>query len=140
MNETDGLNSDRVTTQGDVAAMAFYALGIKPLVDELDSKCCDPRLCKQFWYADDSGSIGKLVKIRKWLDTLNTLGPKYGYFPNPSKTVLLLKNPEVTHQAKALFKDTGVQIRTDGQRYLGAALGSTEFKTIYVKRKYCKMG
>ena len=49
-----------------------------------------------------------------------------------------MKNPEVTHQAKDLFKDTGVQIRTDGQRYLGAALGSTEFKTIYVKEKIAK--
>ena len=37
INDSDDLNSDEGATQGDVAAMAFYALGVKPLVDELDS-------------------------------------------------------------------------------------------------------
>ena len=138
INDSDDLNSDEGATQGDVAAMAFYALGIKPLVDELDTKCCGLGSCKQSWYADDSGAVGKLAKIRIWWDTLNALGPKYGYYPNPSKTVLLLKNSDDTHRAGVMFRDTGIQVKTDGQRYLGAALGSNDFKSSFVNEKILK--
>lgn len=134
----DDLNSDEGATQGGVAAMAFYALGIKPLVDELDTKCCGLGSCKQSWYADDSGAVGKLAKIRIWWDTLNALGPKYGYYPNPSKTVLLLKNSDDTHRAGVMFRDSGIQVKTDGQRYLGAALGSNDFKSSFVNEKNLK--
>ena len=39
-------------TQGDPAAMAFYALGVKPLVDKLAS-CIKKDKCMQSWYAID---------------------------------------------------------------------------------------
>ena len=38
-------------------------------------------------------------------------------------------------QARALFHGTGVKIVTDGHRYLGAAIGSTDFKRTYVSDK-----
>ena len=59
------LLSDEGCTQGDPAAMGFYALGAAPMVDELD-KCIDVELCKQSWFADDSSAIGKLKEIRTW--------------------------------------------------------------------------
>ena len=59
------LKSDEGSTQGDVAAMAFYAMGIKPLVDSL-AQSTDPAQCKQTWYADDSSAGGKIAEIRKW--------------------------------------------------------------------------
>ena len=115
------LDSQEGCTQGDVAAMAFYSLGIKPLVADLASNCCSTRNCKQSWHADDSAASGKLRYIRQWWDCLNEAGPKYGYFPNPGKTVLLLKNPDDLPEATALFEGTGVKFSTDGKRYLGAA-------------------
>ena len=69
---------------------------------------------------------------------LNLHGPKYGYFPNPTKTILLIKNPEVAQQARALFHRSGVQIIMEGHRYLGAALGGSNFKSNYVKEKVDK--
>ena len=83
------LNSEEGCTQGDAAATAFYALGVKPLIDNLASTSCHPEHCKQSWYADDSAAAGRLINIKAWWDTLNQLGPKYGYFPNP---VLFIKN------------------------------------------------
>ena len=62
------LFSEEGCTQGDVAAMALYALGIKPLVDTLAEEI-DPETCKQSWYADDSSAAGKLLEIRKWWNT-----------------------------------------------------------------------
>ena len=102
------------------------------------SHFCHPAQCKQSWYANDSGAIGKLLSLRKWWEVLNSRGPKYGYFPNERKTVLLLKNSEDVRQAERIFKDTGVKIKIDGHRYLGAALGSSTFKDSYVKEKVAK--
>ena len=46
----------------------------------------------QSWYADDSNAAGRLRALKRWWDTLNELGPKYGYFSKPIKTVKLLVN------------------------------------------------
>ena len=48
----------------------------------------------------------------------------YGYYPNASKTWLLVK-PSAQDRARELFGDSGVNITADGRRLLGACL-STE--------------
>ena len=63
-SEGFALDSEEGCTQGDVAAMAFYSLGIKPLVNSL-SVHCSPTHCQQSWYADDSDAVGKLIAIKK---------------------------------------------------------------------------
>ena len=60
--------------------------------------------------------------------------PEYGYHPNASKSWLIVKQ-DYLEQAKSLFNDTGVSITTEGQRYLGAALGSSSFVESYVQNK-----
>ena len=132
--EPEIMLSEEGCTQGDPAAMAFYALGVKPLVDEL-SICINKQLCQQSWYADDSNAIGKLVEIKVWWQKLVSVGPKFGYFPKPSKTVLIIKDHSLMEQAKALFSDTGIEITTLGQRHLGAVIGSETCKNTYVSSK-----
>ena len=114
--------------------MSFYALGIKPLIDAL-SQATQEELCKQSWYADDSNAAGRLREVKKWWDTLIVLGPKYGYYPKPSKTVLIVKDPSIEQLANDLFAGTGVQITLQGQRHLGASIGSEDFKDLYVSMK-----
>ncbi len=116
------------TTQGDNLAMAFYALGIKPLTDHL-------RLapCIQEWYADDASALGKLLAIKAWWDMLSTVGPRYGYFPKPEKCWLVVKNESLRLKAQELFPS--INITTTGQRFLGATIGSDESKTHFVKEK-----
>ena len=132
--DTDDILSDEGSTQGDVPAMAMYAIGTKPLLDKLMT-AVNPSLCKQVWYADDSASAGKLNEMRKWWDELNDSGPKYGYYPNASKTILIVKDPEKMELAQSIFGRTGITIDTSGERHLGAAIGSAKFKETYVRKK-----
>ena len=62
--------SEEGSTQGDVTAMAMYAIGTKPPVERLHS-VFDITKCKQVWYADDSSCAGKISEIKKWWDKLN---------------------------------------------------------------------
>ena len=73
-------------------------------------------------------------------------GPMYGYFPKPSKCILVTKPDRIDH-ARKIFKgsgvqvqaqgskDTGIEINCEGTRHLGAAVGNSEFKNKYIKLK-----
>ena len=91
--------------------------------------------CKQSWHADDSNAAGKLREIKKWWDTLLLYGPKYGYYPKAIKTVLIVKDPSLQNLAMEPFAGTGVQITLQGQRHLGAVIGSENYKNQYVSQK-----
>ena len=65
---------------------------------------------------------------------ITTVGPKYGYFPNSSKSHLVVK-PEFEESAKSIFEGTNIHITTGGTRHLGAAIGSKEFKEEFVADK-----
>ena len=131
------LESDEGCTQGDVAAMALYALGISPLINKL-ANVVDNKKCKQVWYADDSSSAGILDEIKKWWDALYIQGPKYGYFPKPSKTILVVKDGSKLQYAKNIFEGTSIKIVTDGERHLGAVIGSNRHKESYSRKKIDK--
>jgi len=60
-------------------------------------------------------------------------GPNYGYFINASKRFLLLKD---CHSAGTdLFEGTGVNICSDGRRYLGSAIGTDDFVESFVSKQ-----
>ena len=134
---TEFLSSDEGCTQGDVTAMAFYALGLQPLTRDLSIKT-DTKSCRQMWYADDATAIGKLKGMKDWWDTLCAMGPGYGYYPKPSKTVLIIKNPQLKKAAQDTFQGTGIKISCDGERHLGAVLGTDNFREKYVQDKISK--
>jgi hypothetical protein len=127
------ISSNEGCTQGDVTAMALYALGIKPLIDHLGNLVVKED-CAQCWFADDSSAAGKLTEIQKWWDELNTMGPKYGYFPLPLKTVLIVKEEHIS-TAQEVFQDTDVTISSTGDRHMGAWVGSEDHKERYVSDK-----
>ena len=87
----------------------------------------------QAWFAGDVSTCGLLEKLWIWWEHLNRIGPS-GYFPKPSKTFIVVKNPELIEKAKELFgKD--VKITADGHRHIGAALGSEAFKLNFITKK-----
>ena len=135
----DCIYSKEGCTQGDVAAMALYALGVRPLTDTL-AENTDKEKCKQSWYADDSSAAGQLEEIKKWWEKLCDEGPKYGYYPKASKTVLILKDESLRTKAKKLFEDSGMMITCEGERHLGAVIGSDDFRKRYVSDKVAKWG
>ncbi|CAB3991272.1 Hypothetical predicted protein [Paramuricea clavata] len=97
--------------------MAMYALAITPLIKRLKEQAPN---ASQVWFADDSSAAGRLRALRVWWQRLTILGPEFGYFPNASKTTMVVKE-EFFDQAKDLFKETGIKITTDGHKILGAA-------------------
>ena len=129
----DIIMSNEGCTQGDVTAMALYALGIKPLIDDLRNTV-NTDDCAQCWFADDSTAAGELLEIKKWWDRLGKQGPKYGYYPLPQKTVLIVKE-HMKIYADQLFKGTGVKISTSGEKHLGATIGSKKFRKEYISKK-----
>ena len=115
--------SQEGTCQGDPLAMAIYAVAITPLIKQLAQSCPPVTQC---WCAVDDGTRDDLAGLRHYWDKLCQLGSGYGYFPNSVKTILVTK-PEHRSEVDRLFTTTGVTIRSDGSRYLGGALGETEF-------------
>ena len=123
------LLSQEGTTQGDPLAMAMYAIAITPLIQRLGD-----RTTTQVWYADDATAGGSLNHLKAWWDCISAIGPDYGYYPNASKTWLIVKEASL-EEATALFQGTGVSITVEGKRHLGAAIGTSSFVENYVRRK-----
>ena len=126
------LRSIEGTTQGDNLAMAFYALGTKPLQDIL--KEISP-VTKQVWLADDATGAASLTNLKMWWDTIILEGPKFGYHVNESKSWLIIKDNNKLDYAKEMFYDTSIRYTTEGKRHLGAAIGSDDFRTVYATEK-----
>ena len=132
----DIITSEEGCIQGDVPATALYGLGMKTLIDNL-AEAIDVQKCIQSWFADDSSAAGKLEEMKKWWDILCAMGPKYGYFPLATKTILIVKEDQ-EEKAREVFGQTGISITTEGERHLGAVIGSEEYKQKFVENKISK--
>ena len=62
------------------------------------------------------------------------LGPKFGYYPEASKSWLIVKE-KAKQRAFTVFKDTAIKITMEGQRHLGAVVGPSKYKREYVQNK-----
>ena len=111
------ISSQEGTTQGDPFAMAMYAIATIPMIQKIANDGV-----QQILYADDAAVGGKLGSIRKWWDDIQACGPKYGYFPNPTKIRLVVKE-HLLSEATNLFHDTGISVTDSCTRYLRAAIG-----------------
>ena len=123
------------TTQGDNLAMAFYALGTTPLLDILKIKSTQ---ISQVCLADDITGAGKLTNLKQWWNTVISEGKKYGYFVNEGKSWLIIKDERLLQYATELFADTKIKLTTEGQRHLGGAIGSLQFREQYASEKVAK--
>ena len=108
--------------------MAFYAIGLMPLLWEL----FDPDV-KEIAYADDLTGGGKLNELKQWLDVILQKGPLFGYNAEPSKSWLVVKE-EKLEEAKAVFAETSVNITSKGKKHLGAVVGHLDHKVKFVSR------
>lgn len=122
------------TTQGDPVAMAMYAIGLSVLQDKI---VFGKTNVKQVAYADDLSGAGKITDIKGWWDLVNENGPTIGYTPNAAKSVLIVK-PELYNLGVEIFNGSGVSITKEGQRHLGAVIGTEEFKKEYIEEKVLK--
>ena len=117
------------TTQGDPLAMLFYGTSVLPLIERIKNSA----LYTQSWYADDSGALGQLEHLAKWLELLIAEGPKFGYFPEPSKSYLVIDS-QYLQEAHRLFDNFGVKV-VEGHRFLGGFVGSEMGKSTFTLKK-----
>ena len=124
------LLSKEGTTQGDPLAMPMFALASIPLINNLKSLSC----ARQVWYADDAAAAGKIKELANWWSQIRQLGPSFGYFVNPAKTCLVVKEKHL-QLAIDSFSSSGIQISCEGARYLGAPLGTAEYIKQFISQK-----
>lgn len=99
--------SQEGATQGDNCAMAYYALGTRPIIEKLNNEVSE---AIQVFYADDNSACGTLDALLKYWKELAKVGPEYGYYPNAEKTILIVKHQEDLQRAKDLFEPLKVKI------------------------------
>ena len=123
------------TMQGDPAAIVMFAIAIIPLIVMLvEIRIQDNNYTKTAVYADDLIVAGPIDQIRIWWNTLCRLGPKFGYFPEGSKSWIIVRE-NAKERAQTIFDNTKIKITTDGQGHLGAVIGTANFKQNYMKEK-----
>ena len=131
------LSSSEGTTQGDPVAMAIYATAVIPLIlmvlEIFNDKPLDSA-AKSDAYADDLAAGGSLESLLLWWKTLNDLGPLFGYYPEETKSWLIVK-PKFESDAKRIFKETKINITREGKKHLGAVIGTESFIDEYVDQK-----
>ena len=115
-------------TQGDPLSIFLYAVGTLPLIRSLKNPDWT-----QVWYADDATACGELASIHRWFDLLLQRGPSYGFFPNPSKSCVVV-HPAFVASAKQVFDPLGVSVVTS-HRFLGGFLGDVQARHSFVQGK-----
>ena len=115
-------------TQGDPLSMFLYAVGTLPLIWSLK----DPAWT-QVWYADDASACGEFTSIRRWFDLLQQRGPSYGYYPNPTKSCVVV-HPSSVASARRVFDPLGIPVVTS-HRFLGGFLGDVQARHCFVQGK-----
>ena len=124
------------TTQGDPIAMAIYAIAVIPLMLMVleETKQLQNKQTKMAAYADDLSAGGNISNLKFWWDSLNMIGPKFGYFPEASKCWLITKS-KYKDDAEQIFTGSNIPITTEGKRHLGAVIGNKKHKEEYVYEK-----
>ena len=82
-------------------------------------------------YADDATGASTCRRLKLWWNEQTKYGPSFGYYPNASKTYLVVKEKHKS-SARETFAGTDVHLTTHGGRHLGAALDSKTFIEEYM--------
>jgi hypothetical protein len=113
------LLSQEGVTQGDPLSMIIYGIALRPLSAAIRKAV--PTVL-QPWYADDMAMVGPCRGIARAMTLLEELGPARGYFPEPSKS-LLISRPEEQAQARQSLSEFDFTF-VDGHRYVGGFIGT----------------
>ena len=124
------LHSKEGATQGDLLEMMNYGIGLLPLIRELVEA---HNRVTQPWYADDTGSGGTLHHILVHLRDMQARGPPRGYFPDPTKSILVVA-PSNVAMVEEFFRGMGLKIVTGGW-YLGGFIGHGAAEKIWLAGK-----
>ena len=99
------LLSKEGVTLGDPLSMLFYAIGSLPLIKSLSNN----NQSTQVWCVDDAPVCGSIESLIEWLTAIKEKGPKFGYFPKPSKSYLVVSENYISED-EMVFSGTGVNV------------------------------
>ena len=111
--------------------MALYVPNIWPLITSLQVVST----AKQCSFADDAGGTGSSTEIKRWWDTLSTLGPDFGFFPNDKKWWIDAK-PGKKESVKEVFKITDIIVTMEGRNHLRAVIATPLLPQFGLKRRW----
>jgi len=123
------LYSKEGVTQDDPLSMFMYAVGTLHLIRPLHN----PTRWMQLWYADDASAGGSLSDLRDWFSLLCSCGPSFGYFPEPTKSFVVVSE-SFRGEAEAVFGGLGIRVVTS-HRFLRGFIGSLSARDDYVLSK-----
>ena len=100
--------------------MLFYGLALVPLLKTLCEKV--PDLSSPI-YTNDSAFSGKASQVCSAMKLLQQVGPTRGYYPAPTKSIVIPSQSEYTEKTKEVLSEFNFQYM-EGSRYLGGFIGS----------------
>ena len=101
-------------TQEEPLDMVAYGIGVICMMKQL--KETYPDVTKP-WYVDDEGALGTYDNIELYFNSLRQSVPGRGYYPQPSKIVLIV-HPDIIETGKHVCLRHGFKVCT-GVCYLG---------------------
>ena len=118
--------------QGDSLVMVAYSISFLLLIYQLKQKFPD---VFQPWYADDGAGMTCIPRLLKFFDRLCVLGPPFGYYPEQSKSILIVQLDSQPHAAKIIAKH---KFKTTWSRYFGVFIGEPLTQTVWITEKVTK--
>ena len=125
------ITSREGTTQGDPVSMVIYGIGVTPLINMFIDILSNEYSANVnvMAYADDFSAAENLKDLRKWWSVLTENSPKFGYYPEPTMTWLVVK-PCASEKDESIFFGNKLKITTEGRKYLGGSFGTGKFKDL----------
>jgi len=120
--------SQEGVTQGDPISMVIYGVALMPLTETV--RAAQPDIL-QAWYADDSSFGGMAPAIAAAMHMILEKGPARGYFPEPSKSILIC-NPAVRDAVHGELGEFHFQCE-DGYRHVSGFIGTEEMKAKWLQ-------
>ena len=119
----DFIPSAEGVQQGDPLGPLLFSLALAEVTKEIASRS---HLRTQLWYLDDGILVGEPSEVRKALDILDEIGPKWGLFLNLTKCEII--TPPASAHTSVFFPDIpSEKILYDGNfDTLGSPIGSAE--------------
>ena len=117
-------------TQGYPLTRIAYGIGVLPIIKDL--RGAYPRVTHS-WYADDAGAWVSFGNILAHFEDIQVRGTPWGYFPKPTKSILVLAPQNVT-RAEELFWGIGILVVT-GNHYLSSFIGNRDADTTWLDEK-----
>ena len=117
-------------TQGGPLAMIAYGIRILSLINNTKQEI--PHVSHP-WYADDAGALVTFAILWTYFDSLTRQGSRRGYYPEPSKSVLIIR-PDNIEAGKLFGSRHGFKVFT-GARCLGGYIGDDDSKHDWLRER-----